>query len=354
MKTKRKLKGMTLIEVVVSLAVYAIIGLLLAEIMTLVNATMKATNQLNRRLTYEAKFADNLLLSDGVTSFTNNPISATLSEDNGSFTINANGRVYETNASNIGNNVDSDPDQMIINEHTNYRFLVFSKTYEAAEAQIDYFYLKLHVAPNAGLSADPITKIIVDASGCPQSGGCYAVNDDLLEGPIIPKQVLYASPYTLNVNVADDEVAIPYDVLDSITDGSELLKLAIPASEDGKALVNPTNPNAGVTGSVKVLIFQSVHDTAGNPYHWYDDLDGPNQKTIRNGALIERPHMIDCDNFPASALLTLDFVLSARNDNTGEFTYFEEVNYVWNPKADPNETDPSQPRYLVARKATGN
>ena len=61
MKTKRKLKGMTLMEVVVSLAVYAVIGLLIAEIMTLVNATMKATNQLNRRLSYEAKFADNFL-----------------------------------------------------------------------------------------------------------------------------------------------------------------------------------------------------------------------------------------------------------------------------------------------------
>lgn len=346
MKTKRKLKGMTLMEVVVSLAVYAIIGLLLAEIMTLVNATMKATNQLNRRLTYEAKFADNLLLSDGVTSFTNNPISATLSEDNGSFTINANGRVYETNASNIGNNVDSDPNQMIINEHTNYRFLVFSKTYEAAAAQNEFFYLNLHVVPGVDLSADPITKIIVDASGCPQHGGCYANNTE--GGNIIPKQVLYASPHT--PNVAPDEEAIEYIGLDSISGGSQLLHLAIPATDGfGNALANPSDPDAGVTGSVKVLIFQSVHDTVGNPYHWYDNPNGPNQQTIRNGALSERPHMVDCDSFPASALLTLDFVLSAKNDNIDEFSYFEGVDYDWNPKADP-----TQPSYLVARKATGN
>lgn len=348
MKTKRKLKGMTLMEVVVSLAVYAITGLLLAEIMTLVNATMKATNQLNRRLTYEAKFADNLLLSDGVTSFTNNPISATLSEDNGSFTINANGRVYETNASNIGNNVDSDPNQMIINEHTNYRFLVFSKTYEAAAAQNEFFYLNLHVAPDpdVDLSADPITKIIVDASGCPQYGGCYAI-DDPDDDNIYPKQVLHVEEHT--PNAADGDKLIEFD-LKSITGGVQLLQLAIPATDgSGHALVNPTDPNAGVTGSVKVLIFQSVHDTVGNPYHWYDDPNGPNQQTIRNKALSVRSHMIDSGNFPASALLTLDFVLSAMNDNTREFTYFEGVDYVWNPQADPNDGS-----YLVARKATGN
>ena len=351
MKTKRKLKGMTLMEVVVSLAVYAITGLLLAEIMTLVNATMKATNQLNRRLTYEAKFADNLLLSDGVTSFTNNPISATLSEDNGSFTINANGRVYETNASNIGNNVDSDPNQMIINEHTNYRFLVFSKTYEAAPAQNEFFYLNLHVAPGVDLTADPITKIIVDASGCPQYGGCYANNTE--DGNIIPKQVLYASPHT--PNAADGDELIEYIGLDSISGGGQLLHLAIPATDgSGNALTNLSDPDAGVTGSVKVLIFQSVHDTVGNPYHWYDNPNGPNQQTIRNGALIERPHMVDSDSFPASASLTLDFVLSAKNDNIDEFSYFEGVDYDWNPNADPTETDPSRPRYLVARKATGN
>lgn len=353
MKTKRKLKGMTLMEVVVSLAVYAITGLLLAEIMTLVNATMKATNQLNRRLTYEAKFADNLLLSDGADpdkDFTYNPISATLSEVNGSFTINANGRVYETNAENMtdkdGNKVDSDPNQMIINEHTNYRFLVFGKTYEAAPGQNEYFYLNLHVAPGVDLSADPITKIIVDASGCPQYGGCFANNTE--DGNIIPKQVLYASPHT--PNAADGDELIEYSGLDSISGGGQLLHLAIPATDgSGNALTNLSDPDAGVTGSVKVLIFQSVHDTVGNPYHWYDNPNGPNQQTIRNGALIERPHMVDSDSFPASALLTLDFVLSAKNDNIDEFSYFEGVDYDWNPKADP-----TQPSYLVARKATGN
>lgn len=60
----KKRKGMTLIEVIVSLAIYGIMAMLVAEIMTLVNATMRATNQLNDRLSYEAKFADNLQTVD--------------------------------------------------------------------------------------------------------------------------------------------------------------------------------------------------------------------------------------------------------------------------------------------------
>ena len=346
MKSKRKLKGMTLIEVVVSLAVYAIIGLLLAEIMSLVNATMKATNQLNRRLTYEAKFADNLLLSDGVSSFTNNQITATLSENNGSFTINANGRVYETNASNIGNTVDSDPTQLIINEHTNYRFLVFSKTYAAAPAPNEYFYLNLNLAPGVNLSANPITKIIVDASGCPQYGGCYANNTE--GGNIIPKQVLYASPHI--PNATDGDELIEYIGLDSISGGSQLLHLAIPASDgSGNALVNPSDPALGLKGNIKVLVFQSVYDTVGNAYNWYENPNDAIQKTIRERAGLQTPNMVDSENFPASAMLTLDFVLSAMNDNTHELSYFEGVDYDWNPQADP-----SQASYLVARKSTGN
>ena len=62
-----KRKGMTLLEVIISIAVYAVLALLLAEIMTLVNSTMRSTEQLNKRLSYEAKFADNLNIvnSDG-------------------------------------------------------------------------------------------------------------------------------------------------------------------------------------------------------------------------------------------------------------------------------------------------
>ena len=60
---KKKLKGMTLMEVIVSLFIYALLGLLLMEIMSVVNATMRSTNQLNERLSFEAKFADNQIIT---------------------------------------------------------------------------------------------------------------------------------------------------------------------------------------------------------------------------------------------------------------------------------------------------
>ena len=55
----KKLKGMTLFEIVISMGVYALLALLLAEIMSVVNNTMTATNQLNERMAFQAKFADN-------------------------------------------------------------------------------------------------------------------------------------------------------------------------------------------------------------------------------------------------------------------------------------------------------
>ncbi len=57
-------KGMTLIEIVVSMGVYAVIALLVVRIMSTVNAVMRSTNQLNDRLSYEAKYADNVQTND--------------------------------------------------------------------------------------------------------------------------------------------------------------------------------------------------------------------------------------------------------------------------------------------------
>lgn len=57
-------KGMTLIEIIVSMAIYAVIAMIIVNIMTSVNALMESTTQLDERLSYEAKYADNLLTSD--------------------------------------------------------------------------------------------------------------------------------------------------------------------------------------------------------------------------------------------------------------------------------------------------
>lgn len=57
----KKQKGMTLFEIVISLGIYALLAMLLAEIMSVVNNTMTATSQLNERLAFQSKFADNKL-----------------------------------------------------------------------------------------------------------------------------------------------------------------------------------------------------------------------------------------------------------------------------------------------------
>lgn len=56
----KKAKGMTLMEIVISIFIYGLLALLITEIMTLVNTTMRATNQLNKRLYNEARIADNM------------------------------------------------------------------------------------------------------------------------------------------------------------------------------------------------------------------------------------------------------------------------------------------------------
>ena len=59
MKRKKTLKGITLMEVVVSIAVYGVIALLLAEIMGCVNNMMTFTHHLSERIGVEGKIADN-------------------------------------------------------------------------------------------------------------------------------------------------------------------------------------------------------------------------------------------------------------------------------------------------------
>lgn len=70
----KKQKGMTLMEIVISMFIYGLLALLVVEIMTSINATMRATDQLNDRLSYEAKYADNFQTRDeNGTAFHENP-----------------------------------------------------------------------------------------------------------------------------------------------------------------------------------------------------------------------------------------------------------------------------------------
>lgn len=56
-KRTKTLKGMTLIEILISLAIFAMLSLVLVRVGTLVDRTNKATEQLNRRVTAESPAA---------------------------------------------------------------------------------------------------------------------------------------------------------------------------------------------------------------------------------------------------------------------------------------------------------
>ena len=66
---KKTLKGVTLIEIILSMAVYAVIALLLCEIMTTINMTMKSTTAMDRRFSAEAQYADNGITPEGEAVF---------------------------------------------------------------------------------------------------------------------------------------------------------------------------------------------------------------------------------------------------------------------------------------------
>lgn len=66
---RKKLKGLSLMEIIISIAVYAIIALLMAEIMGCINATMTSTSRLNERLDSEALLVDNKDTNPGSTPY---------------------------------------------------------------------------------------------------------------------------------------------------------------------------------------------------------------------------------------------------------------------------------------------
>lgn len=354
MKTKRKLKGMTLMEVVVSLAVYAVIGLLIAEIMTLVNATMKATNQLNRRLSYEAKFADNFLYNDGVDpgGFEHTGVHVTLSDSGGHFNLTSPGMVFTTNTKSMEN-----PEHnLIINPNTNYRFLVFTRSGATVQTTIPVFYVHLNLGTS--LSSNPITKIIVEGEGVPNFGGTYEIGR--VDGPLYSKQILTdfnAMAHHPGRDVSNasfdvkDTTEIEHDLqnLESITSG-EIVTIPVPAADaQGHAILPPDDPNdpdakhAQVKGHLVVKIYRTIADQTGKEYNWYTRKDW---ETISIGYPNPYDPVVDGHGFPAAATLTLDFVLSAENPNTGVRSFFPGVTYVWNPNLDPTNPD-----YLVVEES---
>lgn len=159
----KKKKGMTLMEIIVSCAIYAMFSLLICEVMTLVNSTMKATNQLNRRLSYESKNADNMVTTEtsgnrtisyqityndtGLKYVRVNPNDTTggvWDRSNGSHPqAIKNGKEYTANypdaASIVGTNYC---------ENVNYRFMTFTRaTTLPSDYRDDNFNIQIRIVP---------------------------------------------------------------------------------------------------------------------------------------------------------------------------------------------------------------
>jgi prepilin-type N-terminal cleavage/methylation domain-containing protein len=194
----KKQKGMTLVEIVISMAIYGILALLLTEIMTCVNASMRATHQLNNRLSYEAKFADNQLTSGANANFTLNTHNFEINYGPSlSHQINTDHRMvaYEWTA----NMFDAD----IVGERyatdINYRFMKFA--HEGADiADYPGHNYRIAIRPVAYLTRDFST--LTDAERAARTtraeteiqhlDAIYVVNGDLIQehdgsaDPVVP------------------------------------------------------------------------------------------------------------------------------------------------------------------------
>jgi len=347
MKRRSKLKGMTLIEVVISIGVYAVIALLLTEVMSLVNATMKATNQLNRRLAYEAKFADNLLTHDGTESFPINgsedPTDSNVrpsivftnhnAADAVKFNVHADGDVYMVSAKNYERTHSGKETNLLINEKTNYRFLVFTKSIGALPNQPDKFNIKLdlqRLPANQSIPiSTPITKIVI-------RGDAFAYGKT--SGAVLSEQTISSK----DLSLVKDPNAVQDGTLESVLNhGSPILDLYVPEKyADGTS--RPAQ------GSVQVLLFTDIKDTAGTPYFWYESDDVAKVSKIYDnldGTLDSRYAAMklnrDANGFPASYTFTLNYNMFDTNLNTGSLSYFTEVNYHFNYDGTPTDARPS-------------
>ena len=125
-------KGMTLIEIVISMAIYSVIAMVIVNIMSTVNALMDSTTQLDDRLSYEAKYADNLQTSDDQ----GHDYTASVQRVNYEimYDINASGNGKRINSTGSDRaafeyTADYDADVAGVNYHenVNYRFMTFNK-----------------------------------------------------------------------------------------------------------------------------------------------------------------------------------------------------------------------------------
>ncbi len=265
--SKKKMKGMTLVEIVISIAIYGMIALLITEVMTLINATIRSTQQLNTRLSYEAKYADNLLTKDsngvaftslqenvilnynnGTTQSTSLPavrVSIVYDLDNatGAKTLDRNQFADYTEAGGAAllraSEYETDYDGNIVgtNYHpnTNYKFMTFNKVSAGTEPKPEGAFVLALTLDDADAAA--ITKIEVEGplndgttsrvlTKAMQSGGSFAT------GQVLNIDLLNNAPATGDLGTTFQDVTVKiYKNVIAPTSGKNLGEQIVSESE---------------------------------------------------------------------------------------------------------------------------
>lgn len=210
---RKKAKGITLVEVIASIAVYAVLALLLTEIMLCVNATLKTSSDVNKRLSFQQRYADagaSLDPSAPPTDFTN------LNVDN--ITIDWTGTPLSLKTL-LKNNKSSAPDPTLAEyprmwiggfpnannkQNVNYMFMVFDSNYVEPVKEFQGIDVSLDLTANIpveDLDIQRITSIdIIDTNGVldssipthydvdidPSAGGSYPLFNFMIGDPSNP------------------------------------------------------------------------------------------------------------------------------------------------------------------------
>lgn len=94
-KSKKKLKGMTLIEMIISIFIFALMGGLLILVGTHIDATSKATNNLKNKVVVESPYAANHIKEIGMDAESGEPVTLPASEMDIQVKIHASGQYWD-------------------------------------------------------------------------------------------------------------------------------------------------------------------------------------------------------------------------------------------------------------------
>lgn len=115
---KKKLKGMTLVEVVIAIAVFAIMGALLVTAANLINVHLKSTNQLNAKVAEQGPIAEAQYIGTGVAYAVAGGTTQIEVKYGGSKEIKLNGQAYS-----LRDEVNDPVNEDIPNDGLNFKFI---------------------------------------------------------------------------------------------------------------------------------------------------------------------------------------------------------------------------------------